>query len=277
MNQPATCPAPWARRCLLSATVLLASQGLLAAPAPTPAPALPASAAETGTALKPARASEAWVFDPQRLPASVRLHYRVASNQFPYRLSGELLWRHDRQHYQAQLSFGAFGLSRTQTSSGLIEADGLAPERFLDQARSAASARFDRAQGKISFSNHAPDLPLQPGAQDRLSVLVQIGALAASAPGRFQSGVALSFQTVGASGGEPWRFTVEKSETLNLPDGPQPTWKLARQPREAGDQRVEVWLAPALGYLPARIRITEANGDTIDQVWQSSSAAGPAD
>jgi hypothetical protein len=28
-----------------------------------------------------------------------------------------------------------------------------------------------------------------------------------------------------------------------------------------------VELAPALGYLPARIRITEANGDYVDQQW----------
>jgi hypothetical protein len=47
-----------------------------------------------------------------------------------------------------------------------------------------------------------------------------------------------------------------------------------RNPRREFDQRVELWLAPALGYLPARIRITEANGDYIDQKWLSSEAPG---
>ena len=50
-----------------------------------------------------------------------------------------------------------------------------------------------------------------------------------------------------------------------------------RNPRQAYDQKVEVWLAPQLGYLPARIRITETNGDSIDQQWSASEAAGDAD
>jgi hypothetical protein len=35
---------------------------------------------------------------------------------------------------------------------------------------------------------------------------------------------------------------------------------------------VEIWLAPALGYLPVRIRLTQDNGDYVDQQWRSSSA-----
>jgi hypothetical protein len=31
------------------------------------------------------------------------------------------------------------------------------------------------------------------------------------------------------------------------------------------DNRVEVWLAPALGHLPVRILWTQANGDVVDQ------------
>ena len=43
------------------------------------------------------------------------------------------------------------------------------------------------------------------------------------------------------------------------------TLKLARQPRRDYDQKVELWYAPALGYLPVRSRITQANGDFVDQ------------
>lgn len=215
--------------------------------------------------------------DVQHLPAAARLIYRVSSNQFPYRLGGELLWQHKRPRYLAQMRFSAFGLSRTQTSRGQIGADGLAPDVFSDQARNEASARFERAQGKVSFSGNTPELRLLPGAQDRLSVLVQLGALVASEPRRFQPGTTLNIQTIGPSAGEVWRFTVEASESLMLPNGAQPTLKLMRHPREPGDQRVEIWLAPLLDYLPARIRITEANGDFIDQIWQSTETPAALD
>lgn len=255
-------PSAWIGLCLLCCALLLA-----------PAPGL----ATPGADANPGSSAETFVFNAKHLANPVRLNYRVSSNQFPYRLNGTLLWQHDRQHYLAQMTFSAFGLSRTQTSRGLIGPDGLAPERFSDQSRSEASARFDRAQARVSFSANTPALRLLPGAQDRLSVLVQLGALVASEPAHFSPGVALAIQTIGPSSGEMWRFTVEKTEALALPGGPQPAVKLLRQPREPQDQRVEVWLAPALGYLPARIRISETNGDAIDQIWQSSETAPALD
>ena len=52
---------------------------------------------------------------------------------------------------------------------------------------------------------------------------------------------------------------------LDLPFGETATLKLSRQPRREFDQKVELWYAPALGYLPVRSRITQANGDFVDQ------------
>jgi hypothetical protein len=39
---------------------------------------------------------------------------------------------------------------------------------------------------------------------------------------------------------------------------------------------VELWLAPALGYLPARILWTQANGDVVDQQLAHHSPLGSA-
>jgi hypothetical protein len=36
-----------------------------------------------------------------------------------------------------------------------------------------------------------------------------------------------------------------------------------------------VWFAPALGYLPVRLRITNANGDTVDQLLRSVAPRTP--
>ncbi|WP_394757647.1 DUF3108 domain-containing protein [Rhodoferax sp.] len=205
-----------------------------------------------------------------KLPRPVRLKYRVLANKFPYRLDAELLWQQTGEQYEAQLEISAFGQTRVQTSRGQITPQGLAPLRFSDKFRSEVAAHFNRAQGKVTFSANTPDVALLAGAQDRLSVLVQLAAMLASAPQRYPQASTITIQTIGPRAADSWRFTVGEPETLALPGGQQATLKLVRNPREAFDQKVELWLAPALGYLPARIRITEANGDFVDQQWLAS-------
>ncbi|MBW8721811.1 MAG: DUF3108 domain-containing protein, partial [Polaromonas sp.] len=68
---------------------------------------------------------------------------------------------------------------------------------------------------------------------------------------------------------DTWTFRVEAEETLALPFGELATVKLARQPRREFDQKVEIWYAPSLGYLPVRNKITQSNGDFVDQQLSS--------
>jgi hypothetical protein len=205
-----------------------------------------------------------------QLPAPVRLKYAVQANKFPFSLNAELLWQHDGTGYNARLAFNAFGQSRVQTSQGDVGPQGLAPTRFSDKYRSELAAHFNRDTGKITFSANTPDAPLMAGAQDRLSVLVQLATLIASNPEGYPQATNITLQTVGPREASPWLFTVQAPEALTLPGGQQTALKLVRLPRRDYDQKVEVWLAPALGYLPARIRITEHNGDYIDQLWQAT-------
>ena len=212
-------------------------------------------------------------FRMEGLPGSVKLVYKVEANKFPYSLNGELLWTQKDGVYLATLSFGAFGQTRTQTSRGQIGAQGLAPARFSDKFRSEVAAHFNQDQAKVTFSANTPDAPLLSGAQDRLSVLIQLAALVASAPERFEAGTTLTIQTIGPRDADLWLFTVGELESMALPGGTVQGLKLTRNPRQPYDQQVVIWLAPQLGYLPARIRITEANGDYIDQKWAASEAA----
>ena len=77
-------------------------------------------------------------------------------------------------------------------------------------------------------------------------------------------------QVVGPREADLWLFTVGSLEALDLPGGLLQALKLTRNPRQPYDQQVDIWLAPSLGYLPARIRLLEANGDYIDQQWLAS-------
>ncbi len=216
-------------------------------------------------------------FHAAALTGSTKLIYRVHVNRFPFTLNGELLWRKVDTRYTARLSFSAFGQSRTQTSQGQITDAGLAPERFSDKYRSEVAAHFNYPLAKVSFSANTPDAPLLPGAQDRLSVLVQLGALVASEPERYRHGMTLTIPTVGPRDADLWMFTFGDIEALELPGGTLQGIKLVRNPRQPYDQKVEVWLAAQLGYLPARIRITDTHGDAIDQQWLSTETADDAD
>ncbi|MDD2711891.1 MAG: DUF3108 domain-containing protein [Simplicispira sp.] len=204
---------------------------------------------------------------PVRLPAPRRLQFDVSgeAKKFHYNARAELRWQHDGQRYQARQEVSVLFLgSRTQTSVGDVAASGLLPQRFGDRARSEQAAHFNYAQGRVTFSANTPEAPLAAGTQDRLSVFIQLGALLAAAPERFAPGTRIDMATVSARALDVWSFTVEGEETLDLPAGPLPALKLQRLPRRDYDQKAELWLAPALGYLPARIRITQANGDFVD-------------
>jgi hypothetical protein len=204
---------------------------------------------------------------------AARLVYDLVGEvrQMQYHAQAELMWRHDGQKYDARLTVSAFLVgSRSQSSEGSITPQGLAPSRFSDKKRRGEQAtHFDRARERIVFSANTPEAPLQPGAQDRLSLLLQLSALLAGDPARFGPGATLNIQTAGPREAELWQFTVEGPETLNLAGRPVDTLKLVRQPRKTYDIRVELWLDRAPPHLPMRSRITQTNGDYLDQNLRS--------
>lgn len=259
---------------------------------PDPAPAEPASTAISSAASSDDSAEPAAAAPPADLPAtpvaeappvpavsvpgSLRLTYKIRGeiSRLSYSASGELLWLHDGKTYDARLEVGAWLLgSRVQTSRGQITPEGLAPTRFGDKVRSEVAAHFERDKGKVIFSANTPDVVLQPGAQDQLSIFIQIASLIGGDPARYTKGSTLEMQTVGARDADTWRFVVGGEERLQLPVGEQVALKLTRVPQNPNDLTAELWLAPALGYLPVRIRLTQNNDDFIDQ--QLSSSAPP--
>jgi hypothetical protein len=207
------------------------------------------------------------------IPSPVRLKYDIKGEVkgFPYSAKAELLWNHDGKTYDARMEISHFLLgSRVQTSKGLITSQGLEPIRFGDKVRSEVAAHFEREKGKVSFSANTPDAPLTPGAQDHLSVFVQLASLIGANSGRFPSGSTISFQAIGPRSSENWVFKIGEPEPLKLPGGEVLGIKLVRDPLSENDARAELWLVPTLGYLPARIRLTQSNGDFVDQLWRST-------
>lgn len=202
------------------------------------------------------------------LPAPARLLYDVTARLRggDFHADAELRWQHDGEKYDAQLEIRALSLLlRSQASSGGIGPAGLMPERFVDRTRSERVVLFDRERQRIAFSGDLPDVPLSPLAQDRLSVTLQLASMLAGDPAAFPRGAQLVLQVAGPAHAEPWRFTVKGDATLPFSGAQLRTLKIEREAGQDGDQRVEVWFAPLLNYLPVRLKITEPGGDFVDQ------------
>ena len=202
------------------------------------------------------------------LPPSVLLQYKMVgtSKGLNYQANAELFWRNGGSQYDASMKVSALFIgSRSMTSSGQITPTGLAPTRFADKFRSELAAHFLPEQRKIIFSANTPDAPWLEGAQDRVSVFLQLAGMFAAKPADFPPGSEVTIYTIGPREADNWTFVVETGEKLVIQDAEMATLKVIRKPRREYDQKVEIWLAPSLGYLPVRTRITQQHGDFIDQ------------
>jgi hypothetical protein len=294
LRQAARPPAAWKIRNMAPPSA--AAQITEAANAASPAPEQPQSnapvlrkrpaaqitAASAGPSIAAPTREAAGVPPPAPIfrflvPPPARWHYLVTAytRGATTRGEAELQWRHDGNQYEAQLELDAPGLRpRVQRSTGLVTADGLAPLRFSDKSRGEEAAHFARDAGKLSFSSNRPDAPLEPGAQDRLSVILQLGAMLAADPSKFAPGTRISLQTATTREAQAWVFVVEGAEQLELPGGTTSAVKLSREPIGPYDGRLELWLAPGTAYAPARLRLTQPNGDWVDQQWSSTDSGG---
>ncbi len=231
-------------------------------------PAEPATTEATASApATPAGPSQTAV-TAMALPDSARLEYKMTGNArgLSYHAKGELDWHHDGRHYDARMLVSALFLgSRSLASQGQVSAQGLAPTRFADKSRNELAAHFEPDKGQISFSANTPTLPWVQGAQDRVSVFLQLGGMLAGNPAGFAPGSSITLYTVGPREADYWTFAVGAEEKIVLPYGELAAIRLARQPRREFDQTVEIWFAPSLGYLPVRSKITQAGGDFVEQ------------
>ncbi len=284
--------APEASPLPAEAPSIVAAAPVLPEPAAAPLPLASADALPGQTDAKPQAQMPAGQAEPRpdvaaaqpepaqspsalSIPNSVRLSYKMTglSRGLNYHANGELNWLREANRYESSMVVSAFLLgSRSMTSVGEVTADGLAPKRFGDKARNELAAHFDADKGKITFSANRPELPWQRGAQDRLSVFFQLAGLLAGQAGAVPTGTRIAIYTVGPRDAETWTFIVENMENLNLPVGEIQALRLTREPKREFDQKIETWFAPSMSYWPVRIKITQSNGDFVDQQLSGTSA-----
>ena len=241
-------------------------------PAATAADTATAAAAPASASAAPPSGASQTPITAMALPASAQLDYKMTGSAkgLTYHANGELARQNTGSSYNARMTVKALFIgSRTMRSTGQISDKGLAPSRFSDKSRTEVAAHLEPDKGQISFSANTPAVPWAQGSQDRVSVFLQLGGMLAGNPAAFPVGSSISMLTVGPRDADNWTFVVESEDQLSLPFGDLATLKLSRKPRREYDQKVEIWYAPALGYLPVRNKITQSNGDFVDQQLSS--------
>jgi hypothetical protein len=205
------------------------------------------------------------------LPPAALLRYTVQRGA----REGEatLRWQRDGARYELEMSGRIAGLERFGWASrGGFDASGLAPERFVvrRRGRDAAAVNFGGdAAPVITFSGPGFALPRPAGVQDRVSWLVQLSAIVRALPQPVAAGTAVVIPVVGPRGDlAAWRFVAGATEPLELPAGAVPAaqpWLRASE--RTRDLDVRVWLDPARGQLPVRLRL-EARPDGGSTEWR---------
>jgi hypothetical protein len=240
------------------------------APLDTPAPRVAEAASEPAAAASAAAPAIAvdW-------PASTRLSYSLTGNyRGPVEGQAQVEWLRTGSRYQVHLdvsvgpSFAPL-LSRRHSSDGEITERGLRPQRYDEEFKVVfrsprrLSVLFDGqsvhlANGKVE--------PQPDGVQDSASQFVQLVWLFTSRPELLTPGRSVDIPLALPRRVETWTYDVVAHEVLATPVGAVDTFhvKPRREPRPGVELTAEMWVAPALQYLPVRILIRQDAETFVD-------------
>ncbi len=215
-------------------------------------------------------------------PPSGDLQYDTFYNGMQ-NMIGTIRWRTDGHTYDLSVSMPVpFVGPFTYRSEGRIDAFGVAPDRYVEKRgkRPEDIAIFNREIRQVVFTRTPNNAPLPDGVQDRFSMLMQLSGLVRGNPAAYKPGVTQQFFVIDNNSGETWPITVIGDEQVQTQSGIIAARHFMRLPRRDGDtRRIDMWLAPSLGWLPARLVQSEPNGAQIELLWHGRLAAPnvPAD
>lgn len=250
-------------------------------PAPVAQNAEPAAALSPVTQAQAAESTEA-----KSVPVEPAVPLALASPESPWPRHGRIRfvvtrgdqgfvigqslhrWSHDGKTYTLNNVTETTGLAAvfrpvqvTQISVGEIGEDGLRPREFRTGKNGIAgdAARFDWTPMTLTLSAGNPhEVALKPGAQDMLSMFYQLSATypwAARERNEVMVATGRKF--------ERYAFEVLREELLPTRQGELRTLHLRTA---AGVEAIDIWSGLDLRGLPVKIRYTDRQGESFDQI-----------
>lgn len=209
-------------------------------------------------------------------PASTRLSYELHGwYRGDVTGSAKVEWLREGRRYQVHLEV-VIGSSmaplarRRMSSEGRISADGLVPQRYEQETWQiiGRTRRADMVLGSeiVTLANGKRQ-PRPPDVQDTASQFVQMVFLLMTRPELARPGASVDFALALPHRIDRWTYDMKGAETLSTPAGSIATLHVQPRRRAAeGDLTVQMWLAPSLQMLPARIRIEQDASTWADLV-----------
>lgn len=230
-----------------------------ALPAAEPTPA--ASAPETTATVAAAAAAAASAPVPASLdswPVDTRLNYRLSGN-YRGELTGSarVQWQRDGSLYQTRVDIDVGLLaSLTLTSQGDATPGGLMPRAYEEKRRSGP--RAVRLGAETVTLNDGRKVPRPPGVQDTASQFVELSHRFATGQEVAEVGRSVMLWMARPGAVDLWTYDIVGKDLLQSPEfGAFEAFHLKPRPiaNPRGNITAEMWFAPTLQYLPARIRV----------------------
>ncbi len=235
-------------------------------PAPVPVPALsapktsPPQQVASGTGTDP-RALDHW-------PRDSRLSYGL-SGQYrggPLYGSAQVQWQREGAAYQARVTMDiSLAGTRVMTSQGDVTPTGLLP-RIFEETRGSSRREVRLGERQIVLDD-GRGVPRPDGVQDAASQFVELGYRFASGRDRLEVGRSVDLWLARPGGVDRWTYDVVEREMLTTRGhGEVQAWRLRPRPiaNARGNITAEIWFAPALQYLPVRIRVSMGDDAFVD-------------
>lgn len=212
------------------------------------------------------------------LPPAARYLYRTTNSELRLATGTTTVdWALDADgRYTLRLATAAIGLNLLEIeSSGTLRDFGLAPERYTEARirRGTVAANFDWDGRRVTFSARTHERPLPDGVQDRLSFQFQLMLLGQALPERFRAGARTVLRVAGRDDVDVYRFRSAGRDTTGTGIGMIDTVRIERIADDPAQARIDVWLAPDLGWLPVRLRFTDRHGRVTESTLEAVEAS----
>jgi hypothetical protein len=206
------------------------------------------------------------------LPPSARILLDVARRDADgTRWSGEaeMAWQLKGNRYSMKVEAGiSVVVTRVNLvalqSEGSVGETGFAPSLMTEKRRGRAQTATHFRDGHITFSASQQAFDQAAGAQDKATIPLQLAAIARADSGQLAAGI--DIQVAEDKDASVFHFVLLGQEQLHTRLGKIDAWRLSRPPKPgAYASRLDIWLAPAHGWLPVQISNIEASGAVTTQ------------
>ena len=251
----------------------------------TPVPSLPSMdeiAIEPPNELSQVLSKESQIEEELRLQILDSADLSLAINRTSVNGSnqqgvGKMTWRINDEKYSLTIEVGLSMLVTTLNlykikSEGTLSPYGLTPFITSESrlARAETATHFNYEQNTISFSASTKVVPMEIGVQDKASVLMQLASIGNADASQFSIGRELLVQVAEEKEATIFNFFVigeeEIDSVLDTESNKIKAIHISRPPKLGTyNSKLDIWLAPSLGWYPIQIRNTESNGTVTTQ------------